>query len=335
MIVGLMDDPESKIPNLALMKLSTAYKLGGHQVVLNPPSLSACDKVHVSVLFTWNRPWAETLAGLHPDVNIGGPGWDLENTLPPQIEALPPDFYLYTPEDLIPRMRGIKKTEKRFDKARELVEAGIGFTTRGCIRSCGFCVVPQKEGPLRQVGTVESLLSPRSNRLILLDNNLSADPMGTEKLKEMAERKLIVDISQGIDVRVVTEEFAEALSKVRQWRSLHYAWDMPGHERAVLSGIERLAKFVKTWRHMCFMLVGFDSTFEQDMHRFRTLDSLGVDPYVMRYRGREAKSHFEGRRLNHFSRWVNGRIYTKCPDFEDYSNWAKERDSLQGSFAFA
>ena len=115
----------------------------------------------------------------------------------------------------------------------------------------------------------------------------------------------------------MTEEKARALSEVRHLRSLHFAWDLMEHEDAVLVGVEALSKHVKKWRQMCFMLVGFDTTFEQDMYRFRKLNEIGINPYVMIY-------NKQGNvQLRHFARWVNGRIYKACERFEDYEPWVK------------
>jgi hypothetical protein len=54
MKIGLIDY-DSKIVNLAIMKLSAYYKEQGHQVMLNPSSPEGLDKTFVSVLFTQNK----------------------------------------------------------------------------------------------------------------------------------------------------------------------------------------------------------------------------------------------------------------------------------------
>lgn len=51
-------------------------------------------------------------------VEVGGTGWDLKKRLPPEIENMKPDDTLYG------------------------IDYGMGFTSRGCIRNCKFCVVP-------------------------------------------------------------------------------------------------------------------------------------------------------------------------------------------------
>lgn len=315
-MIGLIDY-DGKIPNLALMKISTYYKAQGEQVELVKPG-KKYDKVYCSILFSWNREKAARLQAIYPDIEFGGTGWDINKTLPPEIETCRPDYDLYTVEDILPRIRGgIAKKESKIRKAEEIINAGIGFTSRGCIRQCGFCIVPKKEGRLHHVAGIEDLLNTRSNVLILLDNNITADHDCIEKLHEIRDRGLVVDITQGIDVRLMTQEIAEALSEVKLLRSLHYAWDLMEFEDQVIRGINLLAQHIKPWKHMCFMLTGFNTTFEEDMYRFQKLNELGVDPYVMPY-----NKQFKSERQRHFTRWVNSRIYKVC-DFEEYEPWVK------------
>lgn len=312
----LLIDFDGKLPNLALMKLSTWHKQQGNEVYLN-----ACDKpdkVYISTLFTWNSTKLEKLLQIYPDAEVGGTGWDIKKVLPKEVEVCKPDYELYSVNDIFQRIRGgIGRTENKITKAKEIVNAGIGFTSRGCIRNCGFCFVPPKEGSFHQVAGIGDLLNPNSNVLILLDNNITADPDCISKLNEIRDRNLIVDITQGIDVRLLTPEIAKALSEVKHLRSIHYAWDLMGFEHQVMDGIKTLAQHVKKWRHMCFILTGYNTTFEEDMYRFRRLAENKVDPYVMPY-----NKHYPTKKHHHFARWVNGRIYKTC-SFEEYEPWVK------------
>ena len=87
-------------------------------------------------------------------------------------------------------------------------------------------------------------------------------------------------------------------------------------ENQVMEGIKMLSKYIKPYRHMCFILVGFNTTFEEDMYRFRKLTEIKVDPFVMVYNQKNDVT------LKHFARWVNGRIYKKCR-FQEYGPWIK------------
>lgn len=317
MAIGLID-VDSKIPNLALMKLSSYYKSLGEEVEFIQPN-KQYEKIFASAIFTRSKYICSKFQEQYGDkIEIGGTGWDIKKELDPVIEHMKPDYELYSAEMIAARMRGIMTKQRKFEKATEIVNAGIGFTSRGCIRNCSFCFVPKKEGCFKQVAEIKDLINPKSNILILNDNNLTADPNCIDKLHEIRDRKLVVDINQGCDVRLVNEDIAKALSEVKHLRSVHYAWDLMDYENQVLDGIKVLLKYMKAWRHMCFMLVGFNTSFEEDMYRFRKLEEMGIRPYVMVYNDKKDI------RLKHFERWVNSRICKAC-EWEEYEPWVRDQ----------
>jgi len=69
------------------------------------------------------------------------------------------------------------------------------------------------------------------------------------------------------------------------------------------------------------MLVGYNTTFEQDVYRFRKLTEMKIDPYCMVYNQKDDP------RLRHFARWINSRIYKKCT-FEDYIPWVNAQEKM-------
>jgi len=315
--IGLID-VDSRLPNLALMKVSSYYKTNDCEVKFVRLGENY-DKIFASAIFTRSKGECQKLQDYYGDkIEIGGTGWDIKKELPIEIENTKPDYDLYTIEDIVQRIKGIMTKERKFEKATELVNAGIGFTSRSCIRNCGFCFVPEKEGNFRNVAEIKDLINPKSNVLILNDNNLTADPFCIDKLHEIRDRKLVVDINQGCDVRLMNEDIAQAMSEVKHLRSIHYAWDLMGFESQVMEGIETLKKYIKPYKHMCFMLVGFNTTFEEDMYRFKKLDELGIRPYVMKYNEKK-----DDERLKHFARWVDSMIYKAVPDFEEYEPWKR------------
>lgn len=314
----LLVDIQGQLPNLALMKLSAYFKEAGHEVFLN--ECPNPDKVFVSSIYSWDKTMVDKIRLMYPGAEIGGTGVSLEKRLPEEIDAMKPDYSLYTYEFVYTRIqRGIRKKETTVQKAKTIVDAGLGRTAEGCFRSCSWCVVPRKEGALRQVATISELLNPRSNVLILLDANLTADPHCLDKLKEIKDRRLIVDLTQGIDVRLMTDEIAKALSAVSHLRSIHYAWDECSSERSVFEGIRVLKERIPVKKHMCFMLCGFRSSWEEDLYRFRRLVEEKITPYVMIFNKRR-----DDIRLRHFARFVNSHIH-KCCDFESYAPWVRDR----------
>ena len=73
---------------------------------------------------------------------------------------------------------------------------------------------------------------------------------------------------------------------------------------------------VKTQKHgvVCYCLVNFDSTLDQDLHRVYTLRDMGIQPYIMIY----DKAHCD-KVYNKLQRWVNApQLFWSTPRFEEY-----------------
>lgn len=338
-MIGLIDI-DSKIQNYALLKISAFYKSLGEKVEL--VSLPTCrtkkvknigvlreiaincnkkyDKMFASVIFTRSQYIINIFKDECGDkIEFGGIGsFEPTKKLPPEIESMKPDYDLYTVEEIASRMTGIGTKEHKLDKASVLLAAGYGYTSSGCVRNCGFCRVPSCEGKFRQADSISHILNPKSNILVLHDNNFTADPYCIDKLHEIRDRKLITDINQGFDIRLINPDIAYALSEVKHLRSLHYAWDLMGFEQQVLTGINMLLERVPAYRHMCYVLTGYNTTPEEDMYRCNKLISMGIDPYIMVF----DENIDEDERLGHFARWINSRIYKSC-SFGEYIPWIK------------
>jgi len=288
------------LPNLALMKLSSFHKGLGDEVFLNDFSV-APDKVYISCIFTWNRGRALGLASLYRamgcEVEVGGTGIDVDKKLPAEVEHMCPDYSLYR------------------------MDYSMGFVTRGCIRRCPWCIVPRKEGWIRFNAPLSEFV--RHRKIVLLDGNLLAYDGHREILIELMARRALVNFNQGLDIRLVTRDNAKLLSRVRysNWRFtdrvLHFAFDLHEVEDEVRRGVELLRRYgVPRGNMMFYMLVGFNTTFEEDMRRFEVLRELGVDPFVMLYQPPSGQIEHP-KKLRDFARWVNKRIYKKVP-FSSY-----------------
>ena len=276
---------DSKIPNLALMKLSAYHKARGDSVEQYIPLFqNEYDRLYISKVFKFSPE-----PGYLPDCEIvrGGTGYDLKTVLPAEAENIFPDYDIYR------------------------CEYAMGFTSRGCIRKCKFCVVPEKEGKIRAVADIYDFWNGQGE-LRLLDNNLTAEPEHFERiLKQLIKERVRVDFSQGLDIRLLTDEMAALLAKVRLWKQIHFAWDSMKDEQAVRRGIEILRRNMPLSRVMFYVLIGYDTKPEEDLYRVGALRSLKVDPFVMPFN--KADPH-----QKKFARWVNHKAIFKAVEWKDY-----------------
>ena len=144
-------DVDSKIPNLALMKLSSFFKSKGYHTLLSrKPQRIPADRYFASVVFSSEKSLnqAERLTELYGDrITIGGAGVDLKTILAEEVERCFPDYDLYSH-----------------------TQYALGFLTRGCNKRCAFCVVPKKEGHLRQnYSTFDDFVPKNQQNVMLLD----------------------------------------------------------------------------------------------------------------------------------------------------------------------
>lgn len=286
MNIGLVD-VDSRIPNLALMKISAYHKALGDHVGLYAPLFDSPDLIYASKVFDYTLDYDY----YPPDVPVlkGGTGYNLTETLLDEIEKQYPDYALYN------------------------CGYAMGFATRGCSRECAFCVVPRKEGYVKAVGDIYDFWRGQEY-LKLLDNNLTAIPDHYEQIvKQLVKEKIKTDFSQGLDIRFMTAEMARLLSKVRLWKQIHFAWDNMDDESAVRRGIEVLvANGVSRRKIMFYVLIGFTTTEQEDLYRVEVLRGLNVSPFVMPY---NKQDKYQRR----FARWCNHKAIFKTVPWERYA----------------
>jgi len=304
----LLVDADSKdgFPNLALMKISAYHKRKGDAIFIHkgilPTSTNLFDFIYISTIFEENR---EKIKALSDDLErarvphiIGGTGWDIDRKLILSIEHIMPDYSLYN------------------------TDYSMGFTSRGCLRKCPWCVVPDKEGKIHTHALMTEFHHPDHKKIILLDNNFLASPKWKENFEYLIDNKLRVNFNSGFDIRLVNEENAQYIreTKIRDWRfkgtKYTFAFDQPSHKEQVKRGIDLLRDAgINLHRDNCifYVLVGYNTTPEQDLERVHWLVNQGVGPFIMRYN----KTVGPDRILLHMSRWVN-RKYYQFVDFADY-----------------
>lgn len=254
---------------------------------LFPPEV---DVVHVSCVFTWDKPRAEQLAELWEHVapvTIGGPAYD------------------HPGDEFVPGM---------------YMKRGGVITSRGCIRKCPFCFVPKREGKLRE-------LKIHDGNVIHDNNLLACSRPHVESVFAMLQQQRAIAFIGGIDARLLCDWHIELLCGLRsKLRYIYMAYDRLQDRDIVEDALIRCYDHGMKQRHLgVYVLVGYESdTPENADRRCEWVFSQGGIPFAMYYRGPNEMTPKKPKEWQHVtSRWCSlpamfGRIknegleYYKC-----------------------
>lgn len=239
MRIGLHDAEKEYLkhksfPNYALMKISAWHKSQGDAVEWWNP-LYKYDRVYSSKVFDFTPvdPY------LPEDAIRGGTGYrdiPMDKVLPPEIDDMFPDYSIY-PE----------------------CDYAIGYLTRGCPNHCRWCVVPQKEGKIRPYRTWKELVRQDTDKLVLMDNNILACEHGIKQLKSLIGSGYRIDLNQGMDARLVTEQAADILSRLSWIRFIRFSCDQRAQTAPVRRAVELLmGRGIRPYRIFIYLLVTDD-----------------------------------------------------------------------------
>lgn len=311
MRIGLVDIDGKNFPNLSLMKLSAWHKSKGDIVEWYEPMFSGhFDKVYLSKVFSFTPDFEYPIDA--DEVERGGTGYCISlvngkevfdqsknRNLPYEIEHIYPDYSLYP----------------------ELTrDTAYGFLTRGCPRGCDFCIVGKKEGRCSVKVADLSEFWRGQKKIVLCDPNILACKDWKNLLQQLIDSRAEVDFNQGLDIRLMTEEKARMIARLRI-KEIHFAWDRYEDKDKVLPKLKLFADVASPNIHkkqvhnaIVYTIVNFSTTLEQDLERIYTLRDMGYWPYVMIY----DKEHC-AQVYRNLQRWVNNRfIFGAVKRFEDY-----------------
>jgi hypothetical protein len=298
--------------NLAIMKLAAHHKDRGDQVALIGKGLTRQDdmpdpdRVYLSCVFSENGSQALGTRWMYDGAEFiaGGSGVSLNTELAPEVTDIPPDYEIYD------------------DRGVPGWPFAIGFSSRGCGRKCPFCVVPRKEGKIKQETPLEEIVGDR-DRLMLLDNNLTMDPKVEEKLIWLRDWGGKVNITQGLDARAMIKrpELAQILVDARfttrkfDRRMITFAYDHPRYSKIVEKCVAVLeeAGFHLKNQVQFYVLVNYDTTLEEDLARVQHLKELGTNPFIMIYKKSTARGE-----LRKLQRWCNLRKAFWAMEYKEF-----------------
>lgn len=324
---------DGRMPNLALMRIAAhhrergdfvhlvQYRRGRKEATISDAERGLFDQwhaVYASLIFRKSQPIARRLKEVYPHAVIGGSGWGFQKTEQHDIaENAPMDYSIY------PAFR-----------------SSIGFSQRGCRLDCGFCMVYQMEGDVRDVATVNQIWrgEPWPREIILLDNDFFGSPTWREKIAEMRAGQFKVSLSQGINARMLSDEAAAALASINYRNdamtrpTIHTAWDNIGDEGPLFRGLKALVRHgVKPDHITVYMLIGYGEprVTELDFERQRKLREFGCRPYPMPFvRGNYGEQGWD---LVRFQTWVLGAFDKELPNRKavPWDTWIRAKGQPQ------
>ena len=289
----LLVDCDSTIPNLALMRLATYYKLLGHIVVLlklgipvygkprdRTVDCSGYDMAYVSSIFDTTPKHLTFIEG-DCKVDYGGTGYDIKKKLPAEVDKCKPDYSIYPEND-----------------------TSYGFISRGCFRNCDFCIVPEKEGGIHQeVQSAKELIFHK--KIKFLDNNFLGMINAKQFLQELIDLQIPCQFNQGLDIRLVDDEIAEMLSRLKYIGEYIFAFDHIEDKAIIEEKLAIVKKYIqKDWKIKFFVFCRPSMDIISDvLARIEWCKENKVLPYFMRdlscWQSENAQTY------NDFSAWCN------------------------------
>ena len=112
-----------------------------------------------------------------------------------------------------------------------------------------------------------------------------------------------------------------ALKKTKfEDNSIHFSWDLMADEGKILEGFDILKEH-KLNRHasIVYVLVGFNTTDDEDFYRLQKIHDFNMSPYVMPFKKND-------RHLYALKRFIDQRCYRQAPTIKDAWNSYKYKE---------
>lgn len=268
-----------KYPPLGLMKISAFHKQKGDEVIFlkglnNEYRKTIWDRIYISTLFSFY--WEQTVKTIKyyefsvkdpQNLFIGGP---MATIMADEIEKetgykpikgllnekgklrLKGDHLV---DGMVPDYNLLHQTSYKYFSN----DAYYSYTTRGCIRKCSFCAVPQIEPiyqnyiPLKKQIKIINKEFGEKKDLLLLDNNILASPNFKQIIEEIKDigffkgakfqgKNRYVDFNQGVDLRLLTRDKIKILSEIAV-KPLRIAFDDIRFKNEYVKKVEWAAEY--------------------------------------------------------------------------------------------
>ncbi len=143
-----------------------------------------------------------------------------------------------------------------------------GFLTRGCPNHCKWCVVPKKEGNIATYMDIEEIAVNGRKTLYSWITTYLHPTTVCSRLKKIISMGVRVDFNQGLDARLVTDDIARLLARVKWIKRIRFGCDTPGQ----IAECERATALIDKYGYKgeyffyCILLKDFKEAFERVNH---------------------------------------------------------------------
>ena len=280
-------------------------------------------KIVISKVFTDTEIPEEILQ--RENVEYGGTGffYDKAPALKPEIEHIFPDYHLY--DDFVKEQIANGENPKAY---AAYTDCSIGFTTRGCIRQCKFCV-NQNYTQCNEHSPVNEFLDQKRKYIVLLDDNVFACKNWRDIFDELIATGKRFCFKQGLDERLLTDEKCDYLfNKSKYYGFVKFAFDNIRDKEIVIRKLNLIREY--TYK-VCqfYTFCGFnhddpgtynDEFWRDDIvnlfERIKILMQFGNLPYIMRYKDYVNSPH-KGLYIA-IARWCNQPNFFKKLSFREF-----------------
>jgi hypothetical protein len=289
----LLVEPDyyTQFPPLGLLKLSSFHKNQGDSTELVRGTKEDVSQepelIYITSLFTWSwEPvWRAVrfYANSYPNSELWLGG--LYASLMPEHAALSGVRSEHIFIGIYPKAENLLPDYSLVPEWNQKEKASILFSSRGCIRNCGFCAVPQLEGKIATNSSrISDLVYPGHTKVILFDNNFLASSKWESTLDEIKSLDLRVDFNQGLDARLISPLVAKKLSQVKIDKVIRLSYDHRQNGPYVEKAIGLLkSEGISGKSILVYTLFNFTDDPQDYFERMKDILRWGAVCYPMRY----------------------------------------------------
>ena len=165
---------------------------------------------------------------------------------------------------------------------------------------------------------VEEIAIDGRKNLILMDNNVLASGYGLRQIEKIAKLKLHVDFNQGLDARLVTDDIARLLAKVKWLKRIRFGCDTPGQ----IAEVERAASLIDKYGYKGeYFLYCILMDFKESFYRINYWKHVSPRfvPHAQPYRSLNNPRQIIPQWQKDMAHWADRKELYKSCEFKDFT----------------